>query len=218
MSGPGLVIAHRGANSAAALAGLAAGVDVVEADVHLFHGRLEVRHAKALWPLPVLWERWYLLGREATRPALEEILPLIPAGVGLMIDLKGPDPRLAARVRAATADFAAERGLVVSGRVWRTIDALRGVPGVRTLHSVGSARELRALLRRRGGREPEGVSIHARLLTPGVAEQLRARADHLWSWPVDDPATARALGAWGVTGFISDQPGRLRGAGYHERS
>ena len=209
MSAPGLVVAHRAANSPEALAALPPGVDVVEADVHLFHGRLEVRHAKVLWPLPTLWERWYLLDRDAPRPHPSEILPLIPPGVALMLDLKGPDPRLGPAVLEVAREVIAERGLIVSGRVWRTIDRLRGAEGVRTLHSVGSPRELRALLRRRGEARPEGVSIHQRLLTPGVVAALRERVDHVWSWPVDDPATAAVLGAWGVTGFISDAPERL---------
>lgn len=211
MRAPGLVVAHRAANCVEAITTTVAGVDVVEADVHLFHRRLEVRHAKALWPLPVFWERWYLLGRDAPRPLLSEILPLIPEGTDLMIDLKGLDPRLGPAVLRVAGDLIAERGLTVSGRVWRTIDRLRGVEGVRTLHSVGSPRELRALLRRRGADRPEGVSIHRRLLSPEVAAALRESADQLWSWPVDDPETARTLGAWGVTGFISDAPGRLLG-------
>ena len=210
MSAPGLVIAHRGANSAGALAAIGGRVDVVEADVHLFRGRLEVRHAKTMWPSARLWERWYLLERDAPRPLLEEVLPLIDPGVELMLDLKGPDPRLAAAVREATRGFVEERGLIVSGRVWRTIDRLRGTPGVRTLHSVGGSRELRALLRRPPG-TIEGVSIHRRLLTPEVVAELRARAPEVWSWPVDDPALAATLAGWGVTGFISDAPGRLAG-------
>lgn len=213
MRAPGLVVAHRAANTPEALASLPPGVDVVEADVHLFHRALEVRHAKTLWPLPIQWERWYLLGRDAPRPPLGTILPLIPPGVALMIDLKGPDPRLGPAVLRAAGDLIAERGLTVSGRVWRTIDRLRGAEGVRTLHSVGSPRELRALLRRRGARRPEGVSIHRRLLTPAVAAALRESADQLWSWPVDDPEVARTLGGWGVTAFISDHPDRLLGPG-----
>lgn len=208
MSAPGLVIAHRAANSREALsrAGIA---DVVEADIHLFHGRLELRHAKTLWPSSVLWERWYLLERGTPRPLLAEILPFVPPGVHLMLDLKGPDPRLAAAVLAATSAFRAERGLIVSGRVWRTIDRMKGAAGVRTLHSAGSERELRALLRRPPG-TLEGVAIHRRLLTPAVVAALRERVPTVWSWPVDDPATAAALATWGVTGFISDTPERLR--------
>ncbi len=74
---------------------------------------------------------------------------------------------------------------------------------------MGSPRELRALLGRRGPRDPEGVSIHQRLLTPAVVSALRERVDQVWSWPVDDPVTAAVLGAWGVTGFICDAPAAL---------
>lgn len=211
MSTPGLVIAHRAANSPEDLRRLGAHADVVEADVHLYRGRLEVRHAKTLGPLPVLWEKWYLLPLETPRPLLADVLPLVGEDVALMLDLKGPDPRMAAAILRATREIVAARGLIVSGRVWRTIDHLRGTPGVRTLHSVGSPRGLRALLRR-GDDGFEGVSIHRRLLSPAVVARLRDRADHVWSWPVDDPRVAEELGSWGVTGFISDAPQRLRSA------
>ncbi len=207
MSISGLVIAHRAANSPQALAQIGAGADVVEADVHFLRGRLEVRHAKTLWPLPILWERWYLLDRHTPRPVLGDLLPLIPPGVDLMLDLKGPDPRLARAVIEATRGFVAERGLIVSGRVWRTVDRLRGTTGVRTLHSVGNRGELRRILRRREALE--GISIHRRLLDQAVVGVLRERAPWVWSWPVDDLATAATLAGWGVTGFISDFPERL---------
>jgi glycerophosphoryl diester phosphodiesterase len=209
LSTEGLVIAHRAANSRAGLAAAAGSADVVEADVHLFRGRLEVRHAKTLGPFPRLWERWYLLDRDAPRPPLEEILPAVDPGVGLLLDLKGPDPRLPRAVLRAARERIAGPGLFVSGRVWRSIEALRGVPGVGTLLSVGGPHGLRRLLRRYGPDDLEGVTVHRELLTPSVAEALRRRAPAVWTWPVDDPETARTLAAWGVTGFISDAPGRL---------
>ena len=59
MTGRLLAVAHRAGNS---LSGLQRarelGVDVVEADVHLRRGRLEIRHLKTLGPLPWLWDRW----------------------------------------------------------------------------------------------------------------------------------------------------------------
>jgi glycerophosphoryl diester phosphodiesterase len=45
---PRLVVAHRAGNDLARLrAALDAGADLVEADIHAFRGRLEVRHHKA---------------------------------------------------------------------------------------------------------------------------------------------------------------------------
>lgn len=206
-----LVIAHRAANSAEGIrAAVVAGADLVEADVHLFRGRLEVRHAKTLGPLPRLWEKWYLLEREAPRPPLTWILAAAGSAPGLVLDLKGPDPRLPRALRAAFDEQAAPPGTWICGRVWRTVDRLRGTGGLRTLNSVGSRTALRSLLRRYGPGSLEGVSIRRDLLTPGVVEALRTRADTLWTWPVDDPETAARLVGWGVTGLISDAPGRLR--------
>ena len=204
------IVAHRAANDLSALRAAAPHADVVEADVHLFRGRLEVRHAKTIGPIPVLWERWHLV--ERTRPplVLGDVLASVDPDVGLMLDLKGPDPRLARAVARATADWARARPLLVSSRVWRTLERLRCRTEVTTLHSVGSPRQLRALMRRYGPGSLMGVSVHRRLLTPAIVAALRARAPYVWSWPVNDAATATRLAEWGVTGMISDVPAAIR--------
>lgn len=209
MSGA-LVIAHGAANSSGALAAAAGLADVVEADVRRFAGRLEVRHAKTVGPVPLLWDHGRPIDPRTPRPRLAQVLPRVPAGVALMLDLKGPDPRMAAEVLAATDGWRSRRPLLVSARAWRTADRLRGEPGITVLHSVGGGRGLRALLRRYGPDELEGVAVDRRLLTPGVVAALRERAPRVWTWPVDDPVTARTLVRWGVTGLISDHPGRLQ--------
>lgn len=210
MTVTGRVVAHRAANTAAGIASaVAAGADVVEADVHRFRGRLEVRHGKTLGPFPRLWEQWYLLPPHAPRPPLAEILAAVPPGTGLLLDLKGPDPRLASDVLAALAATPLGGDVHVCGRWWRTVDRLRGAPGVRTLNSAGSRVQLNALLRRRPA-SLEGVCVRRDLLTPAAVATLRDRGAEVWTWPVPDAATARSLSAWGVTGFIADDPGRLR--------
>jgi glycerophosphoryl diester phosphodiesterase len=218
VSTPAIVVAHRAGNDPSTMAAAAVHADVVEADVHLFRGRLEVRHAKTLGPIPVLWERWYLLDRGTPRISLEAVLEAAAPDVGLMLDLKGIDPRLPGRVLRAAEARLAETGLFVSSRAWRLVDRLHGAPGVRTLHSVGNRRELRALLRRYPSGALEGVSVHRRLLEPAVVSALRVRAPQVWSWPVDDLATARSLADWGVTGFISDAPHLLQPVRASDRS
>jgi glycerophosphoryl diester phosphodiesterase len=207
----GVVIAHRAGNSVAGIRRAEGVADIAEADVHLFRGRLEVRHGKTLGPFARQWERWHLLDRDAPRPPLAEIIAAADGRIPLMLDLKGPDPRIGRLVLAAARGVLPAPGLIVSARVWRTADRLRGTPGVRTLHSVGSRHGLRALLRRPHG-SVEGVAIRRDLLTPGVAAELRSRVPRLWTWPVDDPADARLIAGWGVNGFISDAPERLRAA------
>ena len=203
------VIAHGAANSPAALARAAGQADVVEADVRRFWGRLEVRHAKTLGPVPVLWEGRRLLDPRTPRPRLADALAWVGPDVELMLDLKGPDPRIGPDMLAATRDWREHRGLLVSARSWRTADRLRGAPGIVVLHSVGGPRGLRRLLRRYGPGELEGVAVKRGLLTPGVVAALRERAPRVWTWPVNDLQTARALAGWGVTGLTSDAPALL---------
>jgi glycerophosphoryl diester phosphodiesterase len=214
-----VVIAHRAANDPATLAAAAAAyADVVEADVHLLRGRLEVRHAKTIGPLPILWERWYLLPRGTPRLLLEDLLPQVPEGVELMLDLKGPDPRLPGVVLRAAGDWLASgRRLIVCGRVWRSVNRLRGHPGISVLHSAGSLRQLRALTRHDSG-TVEGVSADHRLLTADLVAVLLRRAAYVWCWPVNDAATAAKLAGWGVTGFIPDAPHALQDIRDHARS
>lgn len=211
MSAP-LIVAHGGANSPGALERAAPHADVVEADVHRFWGRLEVRHAKTLGPLPLLWDRGRPLHPRTPRPHLREVLALVGArgdGPALMLDLKGPDPALGPHVLEETAEARADRTVFACARSWTTADLLRGAPGVVALHSVGGPRGLRSLLRRYPAGALEGVSVHRDLLSPEVAAVLLRRAGHLWTWPVDDLDSGRALAAIGVTGLISNQPDLL---------
>lgn len=104
------------------------------------------------------WERWHLLDRSTPRVLLAQILDAMPDGPALMLDLKGPRPTPVGR------------RLPDDARLART-----GQIG--TLHSLGSRRQLRVLMRRQ-----------PRRLTP------------------DDPVTAGTLESWRVTGAISDAP------------
>jgi hypothetical protein len=135
-----------------------------------------------------------------------------------MLDLKGPDPRLAREVVEAAADWLASgRRLIVCGRVWWVVNRFRGHPGISVLHSAGSKRQIRALRRRRllspefdPGTEG-GVCVDHRLLTEEIAVELLRRVAFVWCWPVNDPATAGKLVGWGVGGFITDKPNDLQG-------
>ena len=214
MSLHGVVIAHRAGNDLAAAAGASTHADVIEADVHLFRGRLEVRHAKTIGPLPILWERWYLLDRSTPRILLRDLLPVVGESVELMLDLKGVDPRLRAAVLLGVEEWlAAGRRLWISSGAWRMVDRLREVPGIATLHTAGSSRRLNALLRRYGAGSLDGVSVDHRILSPRIVSELLRRAPNVWSWPVNDLATAHRLEAWGVTGCITDAPSVLRPEG-----
>jgi glycerophosphoryl diester phosphodiesterase len=204
MSAP-FVVSHRGGNDITSLATAARlGVRVVEADLHLFRGRIEVRHLKTVGPIPLLWDRWRLESPFQPRLRLEELLERVDPAITLMLDLKGRDPRLSHRVRELLRG--GPRPAIVCSRSWHLLQPFRGEQDIRVLHSVGSRRQLRRLLRRFPARSLEGVSIHAGLLDAAVVSAVRERAEVVFSWPVSTLARARLLAAWGVSGMISDRP------------
>lgn len=205
MSGLPFVVAHRGGNDVVRVgAAEGLGIDVLEADLHLFRGRVEVRHLKTLGPIPILWDRWRLASPFAPRLLLPELLGVVAPRTALMLDLKGRDLRLSHQV-LATLGAAAPRRTIVCSRAWHLLAPFRGHPAVRVVHSVGSARQLRALLRRYPPASLAGISIHERLLDAGIVGELCRRAELVFSWPVNTLARARELASWGVGGMISDR-------------
>jgi hypothetical protein len=196
-----LLVAHRAGNDPALVGpALAAGADLVEADVHVARGRLELRHEKALGPLPLHWDRWYVR-RPRDRPvALEDVLAAAPRGTAFLLDLKGPSPRLAGLVRRAVRVHASGPVWVCS-RTWSHLHALRGDDDLRVLRSIGSRVQLARFgtLRRPG----DAVAIRARLLEAGMAGPL-ADVPTVLAWGATDLATAQRLLAGGASGLILD--------------
>lgn len=183
----------------------ALGVRFVEADVHLFAGRLEVRHLKTVGPLPILWDRWELAPPWSPRLRLEQLLEACAHGTELMLDLKGRDRRLPLLVRSAIADRGAARPITVCARRWKLLEPLRELDGVRVVHSVGSSRQLAALRSRFPAGRLAGISIHRRLLDPRTVDELRRRSELLMSWPVETADVAGTLADWGVQGLITSR-------------
>ena len=179
-------------------------IPLIEADVRLFAGRLEVRHLKTLGPVPILWDRWRVAAPWTPRLTLPALLAEARPDTELMLDLKGRDPSLTPMVRDALAK-ARTRQVSVCSQNWDLLEALRDLPGVRCVHSVGGRRGLSALLTRFGGQRLGGVSIHRKLLDSSVVAELRRRAEMVLSWPVETPAEGRQLAGWGVDGLITSK-------------
>jgi glycerophosphoryl diester phosphodiesterase len=209
-------VAHRAGNG---LSGLQAAqrlkATLVEADVRLYRGRLEVRHLKTAGPIPILWDRWELRSRRRPRLALHELLAATTGEAELVLDLKGPRKRLAERVLSELEPYLDTRRFTVCARWWRLLEPFAGTP-VRRVHSVGNARQLRQVLRRFAQQRLEGVSIHERLVDKETVASLREIADVILAWPVNEPERARALLRLGVVGLISDDVAALSRAGILE--
>ena len=196
------VVAHRAGNDLERLrTAEALGLPLIEADVHLFAGRLEVRHRKTVGPIPILWDRWELAPPWASRMLLDELLAAASPTTELMLDLKGHDTRLPPRLLAAIRTSGRTARITVCSQDWRLLEPLTTHPDIRVVHSVGNARQLARLRRRRG--PVSGVSIHQRLLDATVVERLRQRAPLVLTWPVESVEQARRLAGWGVQGLIS---------------
>jgi glycerophosphoryl diester phosphodiesterase len=204
-AGPILAVAHRAGNRLADLrAALDAGVDLVEADVHLFREALEVRHCKAIGR-HLFWERWWEVGlrRNAATPELADVLAAAAGDPRLMLDLKGPTLGVAPQVAAALRRHAPGVPVTVCTKQWRMLDAFAGDGHVRRVFSASDPLQLarlRALLRRGPA---FGVSIRRTLLTPRIVAELRQRTKVVMVWPVDTEAEFDHAQRLGVGGVIS---------------
>ncbi|MBX6356426.1 MAG: glycerophosphodiester phosphodiesterase [Micromonosporaceae bacterium] len=211
-----LAVAHRAGNDLADLrAALDAGVDLVEADIHLFRGALEVRHCKALGR-HLFWEKWWDVSwrRDVIVPELAEVLAHVREVVNgdprLMLDLKGRAPAVAPEVAALLRRAAPGMPVSVCTKQWRMLDAFDGDPHVRKILSASSTRQLGRLRARLRRRRAAGVSVRRQLLTPAVAEELRRGADVVMVWPVDTEAALDHARWLGVNGVISKNLDILR--------
>ncbi|HEY6744397.1 MAG TPA: hypothetical protein VI357_01640 [Mycobacteriales bacterium] len=216
MSGSVLAVAHRAGNSLSGLHGAAlAGADVIEADVHLHRGRLEVRHLKTMGPLPWLWDRWELRSATAPRLGLAELLAAADVGSTFMLDLKGRHVAGGEAVARMLHEIAPGRRVLVCSRYWPALAPFERLPWVGTVRSARNRAELGLLLRwlRRTGQPGYGASVHRSLLTPVTAIRLHQRLQLVLTWPVDDLAALDAvtpLARTGNLGVISNEDTILR--------
>jgi glycerophosphoryl diester phosphodiesterase len=215
VTAPLLTVAHRAGNSVAGIrAALAAGVDLMEADVHLFRRAIEVRHTKTLGPA-LLWDRWELARRrDAVVPELTEVLAAFgDASARLMLDLKGLRRGLAPAVAAALRAAVPGAPVTICTRHWWMLAAFADDPHVRLVLSAGSRRGLRRLRAAAGrpGAAVFGACVRRELLTPAVVAELRGTVGHVLPWPVDTPAQLADARRLGVTGVVSKNLDLLRG-------
>jgi len=206
-----LAVAHRAGNSLSALRTAAElGADVLEADVHAFRGRLELRHSKSLGPLPWLWDKWELTSTCVPQLQLRELIAALDGRSTLMLDLKGPS-RVGARVAEALHQRLPDQPVLVCSRWWPGVDAFAGRSWARPLLTARNRSELQRLRRRvRGPRAPYGVSVHRSLLTAALVAELHERVELVLTWPVNNAAALEEVLSRGVSGVISDEADILR--------
>jgi glycerophosphoryl diester phosphodiesterase len=200
-----IVIAHRAANELSRIrAAEAAGADLLEADVWMYRGALEVRHLKTVRGLPVLWDRWRLSMRLGPRLSLDVMLAELGPLTGIMLDLKGNDAALADAVLAALDKRASVRRAVVCSQNWRMLEAFAGRPDLAIVHSIGGRRRLRRVMRCVPTPRINALAVHARFLDGETVQALHRVAPILLTWPINDERRLQDVLAYGVDGVISD--------------
>jgi glycerophosphoryl diester phosphodiesterase len=212
--GEPLLIVHRAGNDLDALreALTMPAVDMIETDVHLYRGRLEIRHMKTIGPINILWDRnpWRIANPFAPRLLLEHVLEALGDRAEIMLDLKGRQRGLPAALADAVERVARDRPYTVCSRTWSYLNHFQERTHARVVYSAGSPRQLAAVMDRTS--EVHGISIAHELLDRATVERLRERMPIVMAWTVNDPARAEELESWGVNGFITDTPDRLAGA------
>jgi len=204
VSGP-LLAAHRIETPDGAAAAHAAGADLLEIDVHLRRGALEVRHPRRHGP--VLWDREGVRRARGPSATLGPLLAALPAGAEPMIDLKGGAPGIAREALAAARAAGVPR-VTLTSRRWRLLDGVAGRDGVRLAYSAAGRRELARLL---GRALPDGAAacVRSDLLDAAAVAALRRRHPLVMTWDVADRAHAERLVALGVGGLVLDDPALL---------
>lgn len=224
-----LIIAHRGASAerpentlSAFRRALALEADGIELDVHVTaDGVPVVFHDATLRRLTgtggrVARQTWVQLEPLRVRggepiPRLVEVLKLTRGLAVVQIELKsGPVEPV---VRAITAARAVEWTVLASfdrRLVAATRDLAPGIP--RMLISEGREAPA-ALVRQLAACGAAGLSVsHRAIRSAAWINHFHLRGYGVWAWTVNDPATARRLGGWGVDALMGDDPALLRAA------
>ena len=201
--------AHRAGNERHALqTALAAGVDWIEVDVWYAHGRLHARHERAVWRLPLLYDKWTLRVRPRLL-SLTDLLRLVGGRAHVFVDVKGLHPRLPGAIVRAVRETGALGHVSVCGQYWPVLDAIgREEAGIGVYHSLGRPEHF-AIYRERTpippGGHVEGVSAARWLLTEEDVRAFQARGLRVIAWTVNATAEAEKLAGWGVDGITSDR-------------
>ena len=199
-----VAIAHRAGNDLTRLeCARAIGADLAELDVWLRRGRVEVRHAKTVGPLPILRERWRFSPGWGARLDLDAVIEAAGPDLRLMVDLKSETLALSEAVAAAFDRRLPGAAYAVTTREWWLLEPFEGREQVCLIPSAAWPHELAELMPHLGERF-DALSMHITLVEPALMSELARRGVSTCVWPVNATADLeRVLGA-GATGVNSD--------------
>jgi glycerophosphoryl diester phosphodiesterase len=217
-------VAHRGASAElpentmpAFERAIAAGADVIEADVRLtkdgtplvLHDATLERTTSGKGPLRAAptSRALKLDAGEGTRiPRVRDVLELARGRVRVNLDIKEPDavaPTVALVRELEIADHVTFISFLPE--VWEQL--ARDNPGCPVIHLVDSAAGLASLAMGDVGARGDmaGVGVPADLVSPGLVERLRRQGHGVFAWTVDDEPEMRRLIDAGVNGIVTNR-------------
>lgn len=207
-----LVVAHRLPRGPAISRLPSLGASAVELDLVLVDGEVLVSHQLAVHPR-TQWlrrDQWrFTVSRVPRGPRLAQVLPALPDGLAVTLDLKESPGYRAEDLADAAAGVVRETGaldrvLGVSGLHWPALDRLRD-EGLPVWPTVAGPQALAVVETHRRPDGQAGLSVRHTLLTPPVLARLLPFG-RVVAWPVNHPGRARALVAAGAGGVTTDRP------------
>lgn len=209
------IVAH-GAGNARALVAAAteAGADFLEVDLWLHEGRFEARHERAVYPIPVLFEKWYLRWAPRKPFGLAELLEAAAGRVRVFLDMKSGGEQAARLIRRSIEAAGTAPPMAASAQQWRFLRELHAiVPEIDTFYSIDVKAKLDLFLSvHERDRQPKGVSCRHTLLSAEIVQRLHDRGLWVIAWTVDDVERAQVLAGWGVDAITTHRVAEVRKA------
>ncbi|MCA9834922.1 MAG: glycerophosphodiester phosphodiesterase [Thermomicrobiales bacterium] len=196
---------HRAGNSRqAALAAIDAGADLLETDIWLHRGRLELRHEESLGPFPFLWEKRLRIPHWYKRFTLHDLLKTTPETTLLFLDFKGKHMGLGPAVLAELERTAPNRVVATCGRNYPQLRTIADAPNIITFYSVGTEEEWPVAQEYIAASPAPALSLIANMATEERINWMKERGGVIVCWGVEDTHEMERLFALGVDGFTTD--------------
>ena len=197
--------AHRAGNTREqAFRAIEAGADLLETDIWLHKGRLELRHKQTLGPIPILWEKWSIAPGWTPRYQLRDLLRDVPEDILLFLDFKGEEMDLGPQVLKELQHFSPDRLVAICGRNYPQLQTIADAPNILCFYSVGDDEEWPQAQKLIAASEFPALSIHASLVTPERMAWMNTIGGIVVCWDVHTAEQMRELRKLGVDGFTTD--------------
>lgn len=197
--------AHRAGNNRDALMrAIEAGADLIETDIWLHNGRLELRHKKTLGPIPILWEKWSIAPGWTPRYLLRDLLRDVPDEVIIFLDFKGEEMGLGRAVLQELQQFAPDRIVATCGRNYPQLQVIDDAPNIITFYSVGEEEEWPVAQELIAVSTTPALSLLGSLATQDKLDWITSIGGTVVCWGIESIEQMERLRTMGVDGFTTD--------------